>query len=70
LSINDGARTYGNIFVWNNINLAAHFSEQIAIMGKYDCGKTILIRGILNDPKIAKAARWNTSPPKDIGRLD
>lgn len=71
LLINDGSIGYSeNEFLLQNINLSIAPKEHIAIFGKNACGKSTLLKAILNQKIIIKTGEWYLPPAEHIGYLD
>ena len=54
----------------NNINITLSSMDKVAITGDNGCGKTTLIKAILNSTRVIKTGEWVIPDKKDIGYLD
>lgn len=70
LNIRDGSVGYGDTIVMDAINITCHSHQRLAIRGDNGCGKTTLLKAILQDPQVIKAGDWLVPELKDIGYLD
>jgi ATPase subunit of ABC transporter with duplicated ATPase domains len=70
ISIRKASMGYGDRVILKDINLSVMAGERIAITGDNGCGKTTLLRAILNDPSVIKTGNWELIPPEQIGYLD
>lgn len=70
LSIYNGSIGYKDKTIWSDINISLHSAERLAIVGKNGCGKTTLIKAILNDSNIIKTGNWSIPQNSDIGILN
>jgi ATPase subunit of ABC transporter with duplicated ATPase domains len=70
LSISGGCIGYGGKIILSGINLSLAGGERLAITGKNGCGKTTLMKALLNCAQIVKEGLWETPKLEDIGYLD
>lgn len=69
ITIQDGVAGYSQPIL-TQINFSLESTERLAIKGANGCGKTTLIKAILNQSTLRKAGNWYTPKPEDIGYLD
>lgn len=72
LNIENGAISYqtNNIPILTNINLQIGATEKVALLGINGCGKSTLIKAILDDSSINKLGSWWCTCINDIGYID
>ncbi len=70
LSVNNASVGYPNHLILQNLSFSIQSHDRIAIMGDNGCGKSTLIKAILNDSKVIKSGDWFTPKAQDIGYLD
>jgi ATPase subunit of ABC transporter with duplicated ATPase domains len=70
VSISDGIIGYEDKIILKNINLSVMGNEHLAIIGDNGCGKTTLLKAILNYPQVVKTGIWDLPRIEDIGYLD
>lgn len=70
LSITEGSVGYNHKMLIENIRLSLSTHERIAILGANGCGKSTLIKAILNDAQVMKTGNWHSPQPQEIGYLD
>jgi ATPase subunit of ABC transporter with duplicated ATPase domains len=71
LTIQNGSISYPNrTSLIKQIDLSLYSKDRIAIQGDNGCGKSTLIKAILNDPRVIKSGEWRSPKQADIGYLD
>jgi ATPase subunit of ABC transporter with duplicated ATPase domains len=71
VQISDGAVGYSQDKpMLSGINLSLFDKERIAIVGDNGCGKSTLIKGILDDEYVYKLGDWYVASQQNIGYLD
>jgi ATPase subunit of ABC transporter with duplicated ATPase domains len=71
LTISEGAVGYDRDKpLLNNIRLSLGAGERVAITGNNGCGKSTLIKAILNDLAVFKSGNWYVPKSSDMGYLD
>lgn len=70
VTIRQGALSFGESKVLDNLNFSIAVQEKIAILGDNGSGKSTLVKAILNDANITRSGIWALPKPGDIGYLD
>jgi ATPase subunit of ABC transporter with duplicated ATPase domains len=70
LSIRKATVGYNNKTILKDVNLSVMAGERVAIRGSNGCGKTTLLKAILNDPNIVRTGDWELISAEQIGYLD
>lgn len=71
VSINDGSIRYpGQEPLLKKIHLSINSRDRVAIQGNNGCGKSTLVKAIMNIHNIIKSGNWHTPKNSDIGYLD
>ena len=71
LSISDGSIGWQHhTSLLQNISLHMNAKDRIALCGDNGCGKSTLIKAILNNSEVIKTGHWMMPKPMNIGYLD
>ncbi|VEG90949.1 ATP-binding cassette domain-containing protein [Legionella spiritensis] len=68
--IKEGAIGYGNTMITNQINIQLSGQGRLAITGANGCGKSTLVKAIMNHSDVIKEGDWQAPDQLDIGYLD
>lgn len=70
VTVQGGSVGYHKSPLMSGITFTLSARERIALVGKNGCGKTTLVKAILNDKTIIKTGNWILPKPEEIGFLD
>jgi ATPase subunit of ABC transporter with duplicated ATPase domains len=71
VSVSEGSVSYkNNKSLLSDINFSVMAGDRLAIAGDNGCGKSTLVKAIMNDPEILKSGNWHVPKWDEIGYLD
>lgn len=70
VEIRDGVCGYNQTKILTDVILTVGSTDRLAIVGDNGCGKSTLIKAIMEDPEVWRQGRWFVPKSEDIGYLD
>jgi len=70
ITISNGYCGYTDTMLLHNLNFTLTGNARAAIVGRNGCGKTTLLKAILQHPAVVCTGNWQLPNPKNIGYLD